>query len=161
MFMFKQLRRCIDMIKYKVIVLLFIVALWGCTQQIRVDAENYIKNQAMYEGKPTIISVEIKDILENYALFEGKDLEIMALVAHYEKRDSPGWYLTFEKDGEKIRGYEDDYQRFVPRDAVYLARWAKKEGGTVTARGKLMQWGIELDHLSYKSLTVNTNSPWA
>ncbi len=147
--------------KYKVIVLLFMVALWGCTKQIRVDADNYIKNPALYEGKPTIISVDLKGILENYELFEGKEVEVMAPVTHFEKRDSPGWYLTLEKDGEKIRCYEDDYQRFVPRNVVYLARWAKKEGGTVTARGKLMKWGIELDQLSYKSLNVNTNTLWS
>ena len=147
--------------KYKVMVLLFIVALWGCTQQIRVDADNYIKNQALYEGKPTIISVDLKDILENHELFEGKDVEVMAPVTHFGKKDSPGWYLTLEKDGKKIRGYEDSYQRFVPRNVLYLARWAKKEGGTVTARGKLMKWGIELDQLSYKSLTVNTNNAWS
>ena len=146
--------------KYKVIALLSIVALSGCTKQIRVHADDYIKNQAFYEGKDTIISVDLEDILENSALFEGKDVEVMAPITHFEQRDSPGWYLTLEKDGKKIRGYEDDYQRFVPGNVLYLARWAKKEGGDVTARGKLMKWGIELDQLSYKSLTVNTNTLW-
>ena len=147
--------------KYKVIVCLFIVVLWGCTKQIRVDADDYKKNPSLYEGKAAIISVDLKDILENYELFLGKKVEIMAPITHFEKRDSPGWYLTLEKDGKKIRCYEDDYQRFVPRDALYLARWAKKEGGTVTAKGKVMKWGIELDNLAYKSLTVNTNALWS
>ena len=147
--------------KYQFIILLFLVVLWGCTKQIRVDADNYMQNPAHYEGKHTLISVELKDILENYELFEGKDIEVMASVTHFEKRDSPGWYLTLEKDGNSIRAYEDDYQRFVPRDAVYLARWAKREGGDVIARGKVMEGRIELNHLSYKTFTVNTNTQWS
>ena len=144
--------------KYYVVALFSIVTLLGCTQMIRVDADTYIQNQASYEVKHTIITAELEDVLENYELFQGKDVEVTAPVTHFEKKDSPAWFLTLEKDGKKIRCYEDDYLRYVPPDALYLARWAKQEGGEVTARGKLKEGGIELDQLTYNTLIVNTNA---
>jgi hypothetical protein len=124
---------------------------------IRIDADNYLQNQAFYKGKHIIITADLEDVLENYELFQGKNLEITAPLTHFEERDSPAWFLTLEKDLKKIRCYEDDYTRYVPPDALYLARWARREGGEVTARGKLKKKGIELDRLIYKSLIVNTN----
>jgi len=143
--------------KYYGVAFFSIATLFGCTHMIRVDADTYIQNQASYEGKHTIIKSELEDVLENYELFQGKDIEITAPVTHFEERDSPAWFLTLEKNGKKIRGYEDDYIGYVPPDTLYLARWARREGGEVTARGKLKKGGIELDQLSYKNFIVNTN----
>ena len=143
---------------YYLIVFFSIVSLLGCTQIIRVDANNYMQNQALYEGKHIIITADLEDVLKNYKQFQGKSVEVTARITHFEDRDSPAWFLTLEKDGKKIRAYEDDYLRYVPPDAVYLARWAKREGGKVTARGKLKSGGMELDQLTYKNFIVNTNN---
>jgi hypothetical protein len=89
---------------------------------------------------------------------QGKRVEISAPITHFEERDAPSWFITFEKDGQKIRGYESDFLGWIPPDAVYLARWAKKEGGNVTAQGKLLGNGLELDQLTYKTLIVNTSA---
>ena len=111
----------------------------------------------MYAGKYILISAGLEEVLEHYQLLLGLDIEVAAPIAHFEERDAPSWFITLGKEGKTIRAYEDNYRRFIPPDAVYLARWAKKEGGTVTARGKLMTWGIELDELTYRDLIVNTN----
>ena len=124
---------------------------------IRIDAKSYLQNQALYEGKKTLIAVDLGDVLEQYELFQGKDIEVTAPLTHFEKKDSPGWFLILEKEGKKLRFYEDDYRHFVPQNALHLARWAKREGGEVTARGKLSKGGVELDQLTYKKLSVNTN----
>ena len=129
----------------------------GCTELIRVDAETYMRNPDMYEDQHILIAASLEEVLEHYPLFQGLDIETAAPITHFEGKDGPSWFVTLEKDGNMIRAYEDTYPRFVPPDADYLARWAKREGGTVTARGKLMAWGMELDQLTYRELIVNTN----
>ena len=134
-----------------------LTALFGCTELIRVDAETYMLNPGRYEGQYILISADLEEVLEHYQLLQGLDIETAAPITHFEERDAPSWFVTLEKDGNMIKAYEDNYLRFVPSDADYLARWAKREGGTVTARGKLMEWGMELDQLTYRDLIVNTN----
>ena len=134
-----------------------LTALLGCVELIRVDAETYMRNPAIYEGQYILIATNLEEVLEHYQLLQGLDIEITAPLTHFEERDGPSWFVTLEKGGNMIKAYEDNYQRFVPAEADYLARWAKREGGTVIAQGKLMEWGIELDQLTYRELIVNTN----
>ena len=143
---------------YASIPLMFVTILVGCTQMIRVDADTYVHNQEQYEGKATIITAELGEVFENYELLQGKRIEITAPIIHFEERDAPSWFIVFEKDGQKIRGYETDFLGWVPPDAVYLARWAKKEGGDVIVQGKLIGEALELDQLTYKTLIVNTSA---
>jgi hypothetical protein len=145
--------------KYYTTVFFSLGVLLGCTKLVRIDAANYLNNQALYEGKALLISADLEEIVDQYQRFQGKDIEVTAPITHFEEKNAPVWFLTLEKNGKKIRCYEDDYRRFVPPDVFYLARWAKHEGGEVTARGKLQKWGIELDQLTYKGLIVNTNAP--
>ena len=140
---------------YKII--FAIVALLGCTQMVRVDADNYIQNKALYNGNHILIVSTLEDVLDNYEIFQGMNVEITGTITHFEELDSPKWFLTLEKDGKKINAYEDYPLHGVPKDVVFLARWAKREGNGVTARGKVKKWGIELDLLAYKDLIVNTN----
>ena len=141
------------------IALLSIVFFTGCAQQIiKVDSDTYFSNQASYQDKYTVITADLVEVVDKNDLFEGKKIEISAPIIHFEERDSPVWYLIFEKGGRKIRAYESDFLGWVPPDAVYLARWAKNEGGDVTAQGKVRQGSMELDELTYKSLIVNTSA---
>ena len=143
---------------YYTIALLFLFMVLGCTQMIRVDADTYMNNPEQYEGQDTLITAELGELLENKELFQGKRVEIAAPITHFEERDAPSWFIVLEKDGRKIRGYESDFLGWVPPDAVYLARWAKKEGGDVIAQGKLFGDELELDQLTYKTLIVNTSA---
>ena len=135
---------------YANIPLLFLMILTGCTPMIRVNADTYLQNQELYEEKSTIITAELGEVFENQELFQGKRVEITAPIIHFEERDAPSWFIVLEEDGQKIRGYESDFLGWVPPDAVYLARWAKKEGGDVIAQGKLIGEVLELDQLTYK-----------
>lgn len=143
---------------YASIPLVFLILLIGCTQMIRVDADTYVNNLQQYEGQDTLITAELGELLANKELFQGRRIEISAPITHFEERDAPSWFIVLEKDGQKIRGYESDFLGWVPPDAVYLARWAKKEGGDVIAQGKLFGEEIELDQLIYKTLIVNTSA---
>ena len=145
--------------KYSTLALLLSIYLAGCAQQvIRVDSDTYFQNQAAYNDIHTIITADLVDVVERNDLFEGQSIEINAPIIHFEERDTPVWYLIFEKEGRKLRAYESDFLGWVPPDAVYLARWAKNEGGDVTARGEVRQGNMELDELTYKSLIVNTSA---
>ena len=135
----------------------FLTALLGCAQLIRVDTQTYMSNPGMYEGRYLLIVADLEEVSKHYQQLLGLDIEITAPITHFEERDAPSWFLTLEKDGNMIRAYEDNYLRFVPSTVDYLARWALKEGGKVTARGKLMEWGMELDQLTYRDLIINTN----
>ena len=139
--------------------LLFLLFLAGCGHQIiKVDSDTYFSNQASYQDKNTIITADLVDVVDRNDLFEGKWIEFSAPITHFEERDSPVWYLIFEKEGRTIRAYESNFLGWVPPDATYLARWAKKEGGDVTALGKVLKGNMELDELTYKSLVVNTSA---
>jgi len=157
MFLF-VVRRNKAMKTYYTIALLFLGMVLGCTPMVRVDADTYLHNQGHYEEKATIITAELGEVFENYEIFQGKRIEITASITHFEERDAPSWFIVFEKDGQKIRGYESDFLGWVPPDAIYLARWAKKEGGDVVAQGKLLGEALELDQLTYKTLVVNTSA---
>ena len=114
------------MMKYFKLALLPLLFMAGCAQQmIRVDSDTYFSNQAAYEDKNTIITANLVDVVDRKDLFEGKTIEIIAPVIHFEERDSPVWYLIFEKEGKNIRAYESDFLGWVPPDALYLASWAK------------------------------------
>ena len=142
---------------YFILCLFCLTAFLGCTELIRVDSETYMRNPGMYEGKYTLISADLEEVVENYQLYEGLDIEIAAPITHFEERDAPSWFLILEKNGKMLKVYERNYLRFVPPDADYLARWAKREGDPVTAQGKLFSWGMELDQLTYRDLVINTN----
>jgi hypothetical protein len=145
--------------KFFKIALLSLFFVTGCAQQIiKVDSETYFQNQAAYPDKSTIITADLVEVVDSDELFEGKWIEISAPITHFEERDSPVWYLIFEKEGRKIRAYENDFLGWVPPDAAYLARWAKHEGGDVTALGKVLKGDMELDELSYRGLIVNTSA---
>lgn len=133
--------------------------LLGCSTRItRIDADTFLNNQALYKNADVIITADLAQVIDNYAAFEGREIELTAPISHFEERDSISWHLVFEKEGKKLRAYEDDFLGFVPPDAVYLARLAKNEGGGVTARGELRKGGMELHQLTYKSLIVNTSA---
>ena len=144
--------------RYYFIPLLLAVLLEGCAHEIRIDSGTYLRNPALYQQKDVIITADLPQILDNYDALRGATIETSARIAHFEERDSLAWHLVLEKDGQKLRAYEDSFFKYVPADAVYLARWAKNEGGYVTARGTLLKNRIELDQLTYKTLIVNSSA---
>jgi len=140
-------------------IFLTIISLWGCTQTKRVALDSYLQNQAGYKDNEVLITANFKELLENYEIIKGKDIEVTAPILHFEERDAPSWFLVIGNAEKSIRAYENSYRRFIPWQAIYLARLAKKEGGEVAVRGRLLDPGIELDQLTYGDIIVNTNVP--
>lgn len=138
------------------IVLLLLIS--GCVHQTRIDSGTYLQNPALYKNKNIVINADLAQVLDNYEAFKGSTIEISARIAHFEERDALVWHLILEKEGRQLRAYEDDFFKYVPADAVYLARWAKNEGGYVTVRGMVLEDRMELNQLTYKNLIVNTSA---
>lgn len=155
--MFHLCKEVEEMRNYFLIGLFYLIVLLGCASLTRVDSKTYMLNPGMYEGKYILISADLEEVVNNYQKFEGLNIEIAASITHFEERDAPSWYLVLEKNGKVLRAYERNYLRFVPPDADYLARWAKREGDPVTVQGTLYAWGMELDQLIFRDLTINTN----
>jgi hypothetical protein len=141
-----------------VLTIVVLILISGCAHEIRINSGAYLQNPGLYKNQKVVITANLPQVLDNYAAFTGKTIEISAQVAHFEERDAVSWHLILEKEGKRLRAYEDDFLKYVPADAVYLARWAKNEGGYVTARGTLLKDRMELDQLTYKTLIVNTSS---
>ena len=147
------------MTRHFLAIFLTIISLWGCTQITRVDIDNYVHNQGQYKENDVLITANLQELLGNYEIVKGKDIEVTAPIFHFEERDTPSWFLVIGNKGKSIRAYENSYRRFIPWQAIYLARLAKKQGGEVAVRGRLLEWGIELDQLTYGDIIVNTNAP--
>ena len=143
---------------YDVIIFSFLLALVGCSQLIRVEIDDYIKHKTYYKGKRVIITADLENIVERYNLYQGSEVEVTAAIGYFGNRNYRTWYLILERGGKKLRCYEDGCRLYPGRDALFLVKQAKRERGEVTVRGKLMRDGIELNRLSYKKHTINTNT---
>ena len=145
--------------KYYYLVFYFTLsAFLACAPLIKTDLDSYLQDQAYYKGKQVVITADLENILERYELYQGKEVEFSAPVTYFGKWQFRTWYLMLEKDGKKIRCYENEYRIYPGRDALSLLRIVKSEGGEITVRGKVKPDGIELNRLIYKEYAVNTNS---
>lgn len=146
--------------KQTLMVLLF-AGMISCTPKplIRVDIDTYLKNQAQYKDEDVFIVTTLPAVMKNYDLYKGKPVELSAPVTYYGKSLFWTWYLLLEKDGMKLRCYEDKYRHFPDPLAVDVGIKARKSGDAVTVRGTLYSDGISLDRIIYDSYDINTNNP--
>ena len=145
-------------------VLLLLIS--SCMQKeiVKVDLDTYLKNQQQYKGeqfkdKKLVITSTLKDVNERYDLYKGKIIELSAPVTYYGKSLFWTWYITLQKDGFKLRCYEDHYRLYPDRLAVDAALTARKSGDEVTVRGKLYSDGLEMEWLIYDGYNIDTNNP--
>jgi hypothetical protein len=124
---------------------------------VRTDLDTYLENRQEYKRKRVVFTTDLEDILNRYELYQDKEVELSAPVSYFGKEGFSSFYLTLEKDGKQIRAYEDNYRRYVNRDALQLLIWARSEGGEVTVRGKMKEDGIELLQLAYNDYVIDTN----
>lgn len=141
----------------KLFLIATVIISFGCRHMVKTDMENYLQNKDAFKGKSVVFTTELEDILQRYETFQDRVVELSAPVAYFGKEGFDTFYLTLEKNGKQIRAYEENYYRYVNRDALQLLIWAKSEGGEVTVRGKLKDDGIELNQLVYNDYLINTN----
>jgi len=135
-----------------------LIVFFCCARLVKTDLDDYLQNKSYYKGKHVVITTDFKNILQRYELYKGKEVELTAPVTYFGDRGFRTWYLFLERDGQKIRCYEQDYRLSPGWDAVSLLNFAKSDGGEITVRGRVTQDGIELNRITCKERTVNTNS---
>jgi len=147
-----------------IVVLMLLIS--GCVpkEMVKVDLDTYLKNQQQYQGeqfkdKKVVITASLKDVNERYDLYKGKVIELSAPVTYYGKSLFWTWYITLEKDGFKLRCYEDHYRLYPDTLAVDAALKARSRGDEVTVRGKLYTDGLEMERLIYNGYNIDTNNP--
>lgn len=136
---------------------LMLPPLIGCMQTVRTDLDAYLQDQKAFRRKQVILTTTLEDLLSRYEIYQGKEVELSAPVSYFGKEDFQTWYLTLERDGRKLRAYEDRYQDYVDIYALNLLIWVTSEGGEVTVRGKLKEAGIELNQITYKEYSIDTD----
>ena len=151
----------IGLLKKQTLTVLLLACIIGCAPKplIKVDIDTYLKNQAQYKDKNVVIMTTLKDVMAHYDLYKDKDVELSAPVTYYGKSLFWTWYLMLEKDGMKLRCYEDKYRHFPDPLAVDVGIKARKHGDEVTVRGKLYSDGISLDRIIYAGYDINMNNP--
>jgi hypothetical protein len=151
----------IGLLKKQTLAALLLASMIGCAPKplIRVDIDTYMKNQAQYKDKNVVIETTLKDVVKNYDLYKGKDIELSAPITYHGKSLFRTWYLMLEKDGMKLRCYEDKYQHYPDPLAVDVGLKARRHKDAVTVRGKLYSDGLSLDRIIYDGYDINTNNP--
>jgi hypothetical protein len=151
----------IKLLKRNTLTLVLLLSMAGCAPKplIKVDIDTYMKNQVQYKDKNVVIVTTLKDVMEHYDLYKRKDIELSAPVTYYGKSLFWTWYLMLEKDGMKLRCYEDKYRQYPDSLAVDVGLRARSSGDEVTVRGKLYSDGISLDRIIYDGYDINTNNP--
>jgi hypothetical protein len=149
------------LLKKQTLAVLVLASMIACAPKplIRVDIDTYMKNEAQYKDKNVVVETTLKDVVKNYALYKGKDVELSAPVTYYGKSLFWTWYLLLEKDGMKLRCYEDKYRQYPDPLAVDVGLKARRHGDAVTVRGKLYSDGLSLDRIIYDGYDINTNNP--
>ena len=151
----------IGLLKRNTLTIVLLLSMAGCAPKplIKVDIDTYLKNQVQYKDKKVVIMTTLKDVMAHYDLYKDKDVELSAPVTYYGKSLFWTWYLMLEKDGMKLRCYEDKYRHFPDPLAVDVGIKARKRRDEVTVRGKLYSDGVSLDRIIYDGYDINTNNP--
>lgn len=129
---------------------------FGCTvkQQIRVDIDSFIKEQASYIDKDVVITAALEDVVSRYSLYIGKKIEIAAPVHYFGTRNFWTWYILLQKDEKTLRCYTHYYRIKVADDAFHLMKLATHKKESVTVLGVLYRDGIDIEKISYDGMSV-------
>ena len=71
----------------------------GCTvkEQIRVDIDKFIRDQASYINEDVIITATLEDVVSRYDLYREKRLNFLLLLVILEQKDSGHGVLCCKK----------------------------------------------------------------
>jgi len=143
---------------FKIVILICMVFMFpfGCTvkEQVRVDIDSYMKDQAAYTDKAVVISAELEDIVSRYLLYRGKKIEVTAPFSYFGTRSFWTWYILLQKDEKTLRCYTRHYRIKVANDALHLLRLARHKEEPVTVTGVLNKEGIDIERISYENMSV-------
>jgi len=83
----------------KCIFLITFILISGCTvkEQVRVDIDKFIKDQASYIDEDVVITANLEDVVSRYDLYRGKKIELSAPFSYFGSEKFWTWYIMLQK----------------------------------------------------------------
>ena len=143
---------------FKIVVFIGMVLLFisGCMvkEQVRVDIDSFIKNQASYVDKDVVITAVLEDVISRYSLYRGKKIEITAPFNYFGSGKFWTWHIMLKKDENTLRCYTHYYRIKASNDALRLLRRARSKKEEITVTGILKPDGIDIEKLCHDGISV-------
>jgi hypothetical protein len=132
----------------------------GCAskEQVRVDIDKFILDQASYINKDVTITATLEDIVSRYHLYLGKQIEVSAPFTYYGSEKFWTWYIRLEKGANMLRCYTHYYRIKPENRATNLLLMAKNKKEPITVIGDLHGDGLDIKEFSYDGLRVRPDS---
>ena len=140
----------------KCIFLIAFILISGCTvkEQVRVDIDKFMKDQASYIDEDVIITATLEDVVSRYHLYRGKRVELTAPFSYFGTKGFWTWYIMLQKGENTLRCYTHLYRLKLPNGAVSLLMRAKSKKESITVLGVLNNDGIDIEIFSYNGISV-------
>ena len=140
----------------KCIFLITFIFISGCTvkEQVRVDIDKFIKDQASYIDEDVVITATLEDVVLRYDLYRGKKIELSAPFSYFGSDKFWTWYVMLQKGENTLRCYTNHYRLRTANEAVSLLMRAESEKESITVLGVLNNNGIDIEMLSNDGISV-------
>ena len=134
----------------------------GCTvkEQVRVDIDKFIKDQASYIDEDVVITSTLEDVVSRYDLYRGKKIELSAPFRYFGSDKFWTWYVMLRKDENTLRCYTHHYKLRTAYEAVYLLMKAQGKKESIKILGVLNNDGIDIEIFSYDGISVRPDDVW-
>ena len=144
----------------KYIFLCAMILFSGCTsnEQVRVDIDKFIQDQASYTNKEVTITATLEDIVSRYHLYLGKTIEVSAPFTYYGSEKFRTWYIRLQKGENTLRCYTHYYRIKPENRATTLLLKAKNKKEPITVLGDLHSDGLDIKEFFYDGLRVRPDS---
>ena len=140
----------------KCIFLIAFILISGCTvkEQVRVDIDKFIKDQASYIDEDVVITATLEDVVSRYDLYRGKKIELSAPFSYFGSEKFWTWYIMLQKGENTLRCYTNQYRLRTANEAVNLLMRAERKKESITVLGVLNNDGIDIEMFSYDGIFV-------
>jgi hypothetical protein len=137
-------------------VMLAIGTMAGCAhkEEVRVDLDSFMSNQAAYADKRVTITAGIDDIVQRFELYRGKQVEVAAPVSYYGRLKYWTWYLTLEEQGKQLRCYTHHYRLSADRFAIMMLKQAMYAKAPITVVGRVFKDGLDIVQMMYDGSVI-------
>ena len=136
--------------------LIVFILISGCTvkEQVRVDIDKFIKDQASYIDEDVVITATLEDVVSRYDLYRGKKIELSAPFSYFGSEKFWTWYIMLQKGENTLRCYTNHYRLRTAKEALNLLMRAERKKESITVLGVLTNDGIDIEMFSNDGIFV-------
>ena len=140
----------------KCIFLCAVILFSGCTvkEQVRVDIDKFIKDQASYIDEDVVITATLEDVVSRYDLYRGKRIELSAPFRYFGSDKFWTWYVMLRKGENTLRCYTHYYRIKPSNRATGLLRRAESKKASIRILGFLYQDGLDIKEIYHDGISV-------